>query len=84
MGRVDPVVYKQVFEDNPQGAAILEELLGMFAANLWVKGGRSAERETSRRLGNFEVVNFINTKINRAHGIPDPNSDELPAFQQEE
>lgn len=70
-----PDLYKQVFEDDRRGAAILEHLTRMFASKVYVPGGHEADRETCYRAGKRDVVEFIVTQINRASGVQDPNEE---------
>lgn len=60
---VDPRAYSRIFEGNADGRAIMDELTAIFAGALYVPDDKGGERETCRRLGRFEVVNFINAKI---------------------
>ncbi len=75
---VDPRAYARIFEGNPDGVAIYEELARVFAQQLYVPDGKGGERETCRRLGRFEVVNFITAKINAANGIEPFQQEEAP------
>jgi hypothetical protein len=63
-----PEDYQQVFEQNPQGALILEELVARFGGNPYVRGGIEAQRETDFRAGCLRVVSHILDQINRANG----------------
>lgn len=75
MSEPTPKEYKELFEDDRRGAAILEHLTARFARQIYVKGGHEADRETCYRAGMREVVEFIVTQINRAHGV-DTNQEE--------
>lgn len=63
-----PEDYQQVFEQSPQGALILEELVARFGGNPYVRGGIEAQRETDFRAGCLRVVSHILDQINRANG----------------
>lgn len=60
------LAFKRIFEDNADGRLVLDTLERRFAKTIWAKGGKSGERETTRRLGQFEVINFINAQLNLA------------------
>mgnify|MGYP001015629595 FL=1 len=66
---VDPRAYSRIFEGNPDGVAILEELSRVFAGDPWVGGGVDGARATDRNLGSLRVLNFIVNKINLAAGL---------------
>ncbi len=70
-----PAEYKALFEDDRRGAAILEHLTRMFASKVYVHGGHEADRETCYRAGKRDVIEFIVTQCNRAHGV-DSNEEE--------
>lgn len=75
MSNIKPQLYKDVFEDDKRGAAILEELTQVFARPAVVKGGIDAVLETYQRDGQRRVLEFIVNKINRANGV-DINQEE--------
>jgi len=64
---VNPELYRQVFEVDRRGAAILEQLLTMFSKGA-VTNGENAVYKTYKNLGNQEVVQFIAGQINIANG----------------
>lgn len=69
-----PQDYQLIFEHNPVGAAILEDLVRRFAArNPYVRGGHEADRQTAFNAGQQEVVQFILRRINQANGVDDEN-----------
>lgn len=72
---VDPQLYKQIFEDDRRGAAILDELMDRFARPAVTTGGIDAILQTYHRDGMRRVVEFIVSQINRANGVPDPNAE---------
>jgi hypothetical protein len=72
---LQPVDYQRVFEGDPVGARILEDLIGRFGGNPYTKGGLEAQRETDRKAGSLEVVNFLLRKINQANGAENDESD---------
>ena len=61
--------YKELFEDDRRGAAILEHLTRAFARPAVVTGGIDAVLETYQRDGQRRVLEFIVSQINRAHGV---------------
>ncbi len=72
---VEPSVYKEIFEDDRRGAAILEDLTLKFARPAVTTGGIDAVLQTYHRDGMRRVVEHIVSQINRASGVPDPNAE---------
>ncbi|KXJ63015.1 hypothetical protein AXY46_03075 [Achromobacter xylosoxidans] len=72
---VEPSVYKEIFEDDRRGAAVLEDLIQRFARPPVQTGGIDAVLQTYHRLGERRVMDFIAAQINRANGVPDPNAE---------
>jgi hypothetical protein len=70
-----PKDYAELFEDDKRGAAILEHMTRMFATKVYVKGGHEADRQTCYNAGQRDVLEFIVTQCNRAHGV-DANQEE--------
>ena len=70
-----PDLYKQVFEDDRRGAAILEHLTQLFARPAVTSGGIDAVLQTYHRDGQRRVLEFIVGQINRANGVKDPNEE---------
>lgn len=70
-----PDLYKQVFEDDRRGAAILEHLTKLFARPAVTAGGIDAVLQTYHRDGQRRVLEYIVGQINRANGVQDPNED---------
>jgi hypothetical protein len=64
--------YARVFENNPEGAAVLQDLVRRFARGPVLKGGIDGIRENDHRGGQRSVTEFIVSQINRASGFPDP------------
>ncbi|MEJ2895817.1 hypothetical protein RVU96_16810 [Bordetella avium] len=73
---IDPQAYKEIFEDDRRGAAILEDLTARFARPAVVTGGIDAVLQTYQRDGMRRVIEHIVNQINRASGVPDPNADQ--------
>lgn len=69
MSHPSPELYRDVFETDKRGAAILEHLTQAFARPAVVKGGIDAVLETYQRAGQRLVLDFIVTQINRANGV---------------
>lgn len=61
---IDPATFYRVFEQSADGQLVLEHLAKRFSQRLWIAGGTEGARETSRRIGQFEVVNYIMHMIN--------------------
>lgn len=76
--KATPEMYARVFDGLPEGSVILENLVARFGRNPYVPGGLEGDRETCRRAGNREVVDFIVRQINRAAGLnePEPNDED--------
>ncbi|SEI78757.1 hypothetical protein [Achromobacter sp. NFACC18-2] len=72
---VDPSVYKEIFEDDRRGAAVLEDLIQRFARPQVNSGGIDAVLKTYERGGMRLVLDFITAQINRANGVPDENAE---------
>lgn len=70
-----PDLYKQIFEDDRRGAAILEHLTKLFARPAVTNGGIDAVLQTYHRDGQRSVLEFIVGQINRANGLQDPNEE---------
>lgn len=66
--KATPDDYVAIFEQDPRGALILEELVARFGGNPYVRGGVEAARETDYRAGQLRVVSYILDRINRANG----------------
>ncbi|MFU1927509.1 hypothetical protein ACLQ9J_04170 [Bordetella hinzii] len=72
---VEPSVYKEIFEDDRRGAAVLEDLVQRFARPQVSNGGIDAVLKTYERGGMRLVLDFITAQINRANGVPDVNAE---------
>lgn len=57
--RAMPKDYLDTFENNPSGRRVLEQLITLFDQNAFVKGGIEAERETTFKLGQKSIIEFI-------------------------
>lgn len=64
-----PDLYRQLFEDDRRGQAILDHLTRLFARPAVTTGGIDAVLQTYHRDGSRRVVEFIVTQINRANGV---------------
>lgn len=64
-----PADYKLIFEDHKVGAAILEQLIQIFARPAVVQGGIDAVLQTYHRDGSRRVMEHIAAQINRANGV---------------
>lgn len=67
---VPPEVYARIFESDPQGAAVLEELTRVFARPAVLEGGIDAIIKTYDRNGSRKVLDFIVMKCNATRGVP--------------
>lgn len=66
--KATPTDYSDLFERDPRGVLILEDLVARFGGNPYVRGGVEAARETDYRAGQLRVVSYILDRINRANG----------------
>lgn len=62
--------YRNLFDIDPTGVRILENLTTIFCKSTYVRGGQEADRESCFRAGQNSVVQHIINQINRAN---DPN-----------
>lgn len=69
-------MYRQVFEVDKRGAAILEHLVVLFSQPASVEGGIDAVIKTYHRMGQHSVVQHIIKQINRANSVPDTQENE--------
>lgn len=69
-------LYRQIFEVDQRGAAILEHLIVLFSKPAVSEGGIDAVLKTFHRAGQHEVVQHIIKMINRANRQPDPEENE--------
>lgn len=72
---VDPALYARVFETNPEGALVLEDLIQRFSRPAKLTGGIDAIITTYHNGGARSVVEFIVARINTANGVPDHDDD---------
>ena len=69
--KAEPVDYQRLFENYPEGAIVLEDLIKRFGGNLFVKGGQEGDRQTAFNLGARAALDFILRQINKANGVSD-------------
>lgn len=72
---IDPRVYARLFEEDREGAAVLEELMRRFAKPAVIKGGIDAVLQTYHNDGARSVLEFIVSRVNQAHGVPVAHDD---------
>ncbi len=70
-----PETYRQLFEEDKRGAAILEQLTVLFAKPAVRQGGIDAVLETYHRMGAQSVLQHILNQINRANGVQEGEDD---------
>lgn len=63
---LDPKIYIRVFEDSPDGVAILEELARIFVRPPRMSGGIDGILTNYRSMGERAVIDFILGRINKA------------------
>lgn len=64
-------LYRQIFEVDQRGAAILEDLVRMFSKAAVTEGGIDAVLKTYHRMGQADVVQHIVRQINIANRVDD-------------
>lgn len=77
---LDPRIYRRLFEQDQDGAAVLEELTRIFARPPTVTGGIDAILKTYADAGARRVLEFIVTKVNQANGVTDDVQEQAPPF----
>ncbi len=65
-----PELYRQLFEVDVRGQAILEHLTQLFCKGAVTSGGIDAVLQTFHRQGAQSVVNHILQQINQANNVP--------------
>ena len=65
--------YRILFDLNTNGQEVIDDLVSRFKRSPFVPDSQGGERETSRRLGRAEVIDFILNKVNVANS---PNYNE--------
>lgn len=65
--------YRIVFDMDQHGQRVLEDLVNRFKRSPFTPDDQGGERETSRRIGHAEVVDFLINKVNVANS---PNYNE--------
>ncbi len=74
---VTPELFREIFEVDRRGAAILESLIQRFTQPAVTEGGIDAVLKTYERMGQQKVLQFIVGQINRANGV-EPTAVEIP------
>lgn len=74
---VTPELFREIFEVDKRGAAILEYLVTKFSRPAVTDGGIDAVLKTYERMGEQKVVQHIVGQINRANGVT-PTDLEIP------
>lgn len=62
---VSATQYARVFESNPDGVLVLEDLIRRFGGAVYVKGAHEAERQSCFNAGRRAVLDFIVAQLNR-------------------
>lgn len=76
---VTPELYRQIFEVDKRGAAVLEQLVLLFSKPAKQEGGIDAVIQTYHRMGEHAVIQHIVKQINRANGVEDESpTTEIP------
>lgn len=61
-----PATYARVFEGDPNGQLVLQDLCRRFYKNPYVKGGVEGARQTDFNAGQSSVAGFILKQIGRS------------------
>lgn len=72
----DEYTYQRVFEQLPDGAAILEDLIKRFGRAPAKASGIDRILNLTQQEGRREVLDFIVARINQANGVNDYESAE--------
>jgi hypothetical protein len=64
-------LYRQIFEVDKRGAAILEHMVVLFSKPASTTGGIDAVLKTYLHMGENNVVQHILSQLNRANQVPD-------------
>lgn len=73
----DASLYRDVFEVDRRGAAVLEDLIQRFGhTRVHVDGGIDAVLKTYRAAAHREVLDHILRQINKANGLPEDDHDD--------
>lgn len=73
---IDSRVYRRIFEEDGDGAAVLAELWRIFAKGAVTKGGIDAVLATYHNDGARSVLEHIVRRINQANGVNDDAPDD--------
>ena len=76
-----PETYRRIFEDNADGALILEDLVKRFSQPQVSAGGIDAVLKTYERGGMRKVLDYILGQINRANGVKDNAQEDPPIVE---
>lgn len=68
---VTPEMFREVFEQHPTGALILEHLINRFTRPAVTEGGIDAVLKTYLRQGQRQPLDYILAQMNRANGVTD-------------
>lgn len=71
-------LYRQIFEVDKRGAAILDDLVRMFSKPAVTDGGIDAVLKTYQRMGEQAVVQHIVRMINLANRVDEDPQQENP------
>ncbi len=79
-GPLDPRIYRRIFEQDSDGAAILDELWRLYSRGAVQKGGIDAILQTYHNDGARRVLEHIARRINQANGVePDDRQHDTAA-----
>lgn len=66
---ITPDLFRDLFETDKRGAAILEHLIQRFSQPAVTDGGIDAVLKTYERMGQTKPIHYIAAMINRANGV---------------
>lgn len=65
--KATPDVYQAVFEYTTNGQRVMQDLVNRFCGSAYTSDQNGGERETCRKLGQAEVISYINRQIYMAN-----------------
>lgn len=66
---ITPDLFRQVFEVDKRGAALLEHLIQRFSQPAVTDGGIDAVLKTYERMGQLKPLHYCVAMVNRANGV---------------
>ena len=67
--KITPELFREVFETDKRGAAILEHLIQRFSQSAVTDVGIDAVLKTYERMGQLKPLHYCIAMVNRANGV---------------